>query len=651
MCGIAGFVNSDPRRPADSRLLGRMTGVIEHRGPDDEGFYVNGNVALGATRLSIIDLAGGRQPLSNEDGTVWVAYNGEIYNFLDLRKTLISHGHSFRTKCDTEVLVHAYEEYGLEFVSRLQGMFGFALWDTRRRRLMLARDRVGIKPVYYAQTAAALVFGSEIKSLLEHPEVEAAVAPGALDALMTFEYNPNRASFFAGINKLPAGHYLIMDEGGVGLHEYWDASYSAAPILPLAEAIEELRGSLRHAVSSHLMSDVPLGVFLSGGLDSSAIVALMSESGCRDIQTFSIGFKDGEDYDELAHSSAVARHFGTNHHEFVLEPQAIEILPKLVWHLEEPIADEAALPLYFLAKLARDYVKVVLAGDGGDELFAGYNRYFLYQQVGNYTRLPYSVRKGLVEPAVRALPALNGDGQAAKLIRRAKKLMEVAYQPEERRFSAWNRVLSDDVKSLLYSSTMAGSASSADPFARHQEHFAHSPFGDPISRSQYVDLKSYLVDCLLLKSDKVTAAFSLECRVPLLDSALVDLATSLPASYKYQQGTTKYIFREAMKGLLPESIRTRPKQGFILPFGRWFKDGLMNSAREILLDRRSLQRGYFDPAGLRRFLADGTMDDRRARAVYALIMFETWNRVFIDERSTPKTHRASQHGLALAAGS
>jgi asparagine synthase (glutamine-hydrolysing) len=632
MCGIAGYLYFDRERRGDARLLARMTDRIRHRGPDDTGLFVSENVALGACRLSIIDLAGGHQPLSNEDDTCWVAYNGEIYNFLEVREALIGRGHAFRTKCDTEVIVHAYEEYGLDFVRRLEGMFGFALWDGRTRRLVLGRDRIGIKPLYYARVDGSLVFGSEIKSILEYPGFERKVDLPAFDNLLTFEYNPSAQTVFAGVRKLPAGHLLVAnDSGELRLERYWDLEPRDPEIRDLAEAVERLRAELGRAVKSHLMSDVPLGVFLSGGMDSSTIVALMSRSESGPVKTFSIGFKDGKDYDELAFARAVAEHCHTEHHEFVLEPRAIEIVPDLVWHLEEPIADEAALPLYFLSRAARDHVKVVLAGDGGDELFAGYDRYHLYGVVGRYATLPRMLREGLVEPLIRATPRLDGNGPVARLVRRSKRLLEVAYEPEERRFSAWNLVFTEAHKAQVYSGDLLRAMPAANPFEEHDRHFSGSGFSDPISRSQHVDLKTYLVDCLLMKTDKVTSAFSLECRVPLLDGRLVEYVASLPATYKYRNGRSKHILREALRGLLPPGIVDRRKQGFILPMGRWLESDLMQFAREVLLDRRTLQRGYFDRRGLTALLDGVTAaDDRHARRLYALLLFETWNRVFID---------------------
>jgi len=637
MCGIAGFVHLDKERRADIDLLDRMTACIRHRGPDDTGHHLDGNVALGACRLSIIDVAGGHQPLANEDGSCWVAYNGEIYNFPALREQLIGRGHQFATKCDTEVLVHAYEEEGIDFVTRLQGMFAFALWDRRTRRLVLGRDRLGIKPLYYARVDDTVIFGSEIKSLLQYPRLERRVNLAALDNLLTFEYNPSPETLFGGIWKVPAGHVLIVRDDDCELRRYWvlDAPHGDTP--PLREATTRLRWELGRAVKGHLMSDVPLGVFLSGGMDSSSIVALMSQADAGPVKTFSIGFEDARDYDELAHARAVASHFKTDHHELVMKPAWFDVLPNLVWHLEEPIADEAALPLYFLSAMAKEHVKVVLVGDGGDEIFAGYGRYFWYRTIGRYTMIPRGLRRGVIEPLISTLPPLEGNGSAATLARRARRLVEIAHEPEEMRFSKWNRILHDDAKRALYSSDLLAAAAQASPFDYHQRYFAESPFDDPMSRAQYVDLKTYLVDCLLLKSDKMTSAFSLECRVPLLDPTLVEYAFSLPSSYKYWRSQSKHILREAMRGILPPTIASRRKQGFILPIGTWFKTDLIGFAREVLLDSRTLQRGYFSPAGLRQTV-EGMRggDDRFARRLYALLLFETWNRVFVDRRDEPR---------------
>ena len=632
MCGIAGYLHYEQQRPVDPMLVAGMLQAISHRGPDDQGVYCTRNVGIGARRLSIIDLGGGHQPICNEDASCWVAYNGEIYNFLSLRHNLIARGHTFKTLCDTEVIVHAYEEYGLDFVKYFNGMFAFALWDSSRQRLVLARDRIGIKPLYYAETDRSLIFASEVKSILRYPGFHSAANLNSLDNLLTFEYNPDQESLFLNVKKVPAGNLAIVERGGLRLQRYWDLKEPSGPLPTPAEAVAGVRDKLTEAVSSHLMSDVPLGVFLSGGMDSSSIVALMNQTHTGAIKTFSIGFSDGGDYNELEFARQVAQHFHTDHHEYVLEPRVVDTIPHLIWHLEEPIADEAALPLYHLSSMAKEHVKVVLVGDGGDETFAGYNRYFVYQQVGLYTRLPRLLRKGLVEPMVCALPPQAGNGLAATLTRRAKKLVEVAYQPEEIRFSTWNRVLSDEVKAQLYSKEYREVIDESRPFERHRQAFADSMYNDPISRSQYVDIKTYLVDCLLLKSDKVTSAFSLECRVPFLDGPLLEYVMSLPAHYKYRGQQTKSILREAMRGVLPDSIRLRKKQGFILPFGRWFKSGLLGFAREILLDTRSRQRGYFDAAGLERLLSGQQgMDDRWARAIYALLTFEFWNRMFIDQ--------------------
>jgi asparagine synthase (glutamine-hydrolysing) len=504
VCGIAGYLHHEQQRPVDPVLVSSMLEAISHRGPDDQGVYCTRNVGIGVRRLSIIDLDGGHQPISNEDASCWVAYNGEVYNFLSLREDLVARGHTFKTLCDTEVIVHAYEEYGLEFVQHFNGMFAFALWDSKRQRLVLARDRIGIKPLYYAETDRSLIFASEVKSILRYPGFHSAANPSSLDNLLTFEYNPDQDSLFLNVKKVPAGNLAIVERGELRLRRYWDLQGPSGSLPTPAEAVAGVRDKLTQAVSSHLMSDVPLGVFLSGGMDSSSIVALMSQMHTGAIKTFSIGFSDGEDYNELEFARQVAQHFHTDHHEYVLEPRVVDTIPHLVWHLEEPIADEAALPLYHLSSMAKEHVKVVLVGDGGDETFAGYNRYFVYQQVGRYTRLPRLLRKGLVEPMVGALPPQAGNGLAATLTRRAKKLVEVAYQPEEIRFSTWNRVLSEEVKARLYSKEYREVLDESRPFERHRQAFADSMYSDPISRSQYVDIKTYLVDCLLLKSDKVT---------------------------------------------------------------------------------------------------------------------------------------------------
>ncbi|MBD0325305.1 MAG: asparagine synthase (glutamine-hydrolyzing), partial [Pyrinomonadaceae bacterium] len=559
MCGIAGFIETN--RPSDGEraavVLDRMCRIIRHRGPDDQGAWVKDGVALGMRRLSIIDLKGGHQPLSGCNDAVTIVFNGEIYNYQELQRELEARGHSFRTRSDTETIVHAYEEYGAACVERLRGMFAFALWDARERKLFLARDRVGKKPLYYTLTPrGTLVFGSELKSLLEHPEVEREVSPEALDAYLTLGYVPDPLCILRGVNKLPPGHHLTFPhEGRFALSEYWDFPFDdAEPALPRREEeyVEELRSLLEEAVRVRLISEVPLGAFLSGGVDSSAVVGFMARQMSQRVKTFSIGFHE-DSYNELKYARVAARHFATDHHEFIVTPDICHVVDELVWHCDEPFADSSAVPTYMVSKLAREHVTVALSGDGGDELFAGYTRYDVEQQRRGFNRLPRVVRQNMMRAVSRRLP----HGAWGR-----NYLNNVSLDPVERYLDSVS-IFTDLNKLSLYTSDFGrrlnedGAAHAS--FRFHAERVRKG--AGPLNTLLYLDSKTYLPGDILTKVDRMSMAVSLEARAPLLDHKLVEFVTRLPARLKMRGREGKYIFKRAISGLVPEEILRRPKQG------------------------------------------------------------------------------------------
>ncbi|MGI8567177.1 MAG: asparagine synthase (glutamine-hydrolyzing), partial [Pyrinomonadaceae bacterium] len=514
MCGIAGFV--EQQGAGDAResavVLDRMCRVIAHRGPDDQGTLVKDGVALGMRRLSIIDVAGGHQPISGCDGAVTIVFNGEIYNYRELQRDLEARGHRFQTHSDTEAIVHAYEEYGAACVERLRGMFAFALWDARARKLFIARDRVGKKPLHYTMTpGGTFVFGSELKSLLAHPEVRADINPEALDAYLTFGYVPDPLSIFSGIHKLPPGHHLSFAEGRVKIEEYWDFNYAATEKderRSEEDYLDELRALIDEAVRVRLISEVPLGAFLSGGVDSSTVVAFMARHMDQPVKTFSIGFHE-DSYNELKYARVAAKHFGTDHHEFVVTPDICQIVDELAWHFDEPFADSSAIPTYMVSKLAREHVTVVLSGDGGDELFAGYTRYVVDRKRSGFARLPRAVRQGVMGPLSRRLP----HGALGR-----NYLHNVALDPLDRyidsvsTFTTLNKqhLYTDDFRRQL-NGDEDGAA------AMFRQHAARVGTKEPLDALLYLDSKTYLPGDILTKVDRMTMAVSLEGRVPLLD--------------------------------------------------------------------------------------------------------------------------------------
>ncbi|HJR58578.1 MAG TPA: asparagine synthase (glutamine-hydrolyzing) [Vicinamibacterales bacterium] len=632
MCGIAGFVDRSQgaRKDADFALLHGMCDVIRHRGPDDEGIHVEGGVGLGMRRLSIIDLSTGHQPIHNEDESVWVVFNGEIYNYRALRTELERAGHRFYTASDTETIVHAYEEWGEECFAHFRGMFGIALWDRRTRTLWLARDRAGIKPLHYAEHAGRLFFGSELKSLIAAGAVDGAIDVESLDHYLSFLYTPRDRSIFKGVSKLPPGHLLRWQDGRFTVRAYWQVDVRESFRGTAEDAAQKLRTVLADAVSSHMVSDVPLGAFLSGGVDSSAVVGLMAETSDRPVKTFSIGFDEPE-YDELEHARAVANHFGTDHHEFVVRPDGLSILDQMIEHFDEPFADSSAIPTWYVSEMARRHVTVVLSGDGGDELFGGYDRYLPHPRVERFDRLPIPGRRLL---ASTVWPLLPHGAQGKNFLRHVARDADGRFLDSVALFRA-------DEKAALYTPELRASLGGASAEATLGRRFTRFSALPPHSRMMRFDFETYLPEDVLTKVDRMSMAHSIESRVPLLDNEVIDFAASLPAHFKIHEGRRKHVLKEAVKGLLPPGILDRRKQGFGVPLGMWFRGRLTDVFADILGSARTRQRGYFQPAFLERLVHEHLSGRRdHTLRLWQLLVFELWHRQYIDSPAAPPMRAA-----------
>ncbi len=630
MCGICGVMTFDRQRPVDPSALEAMNQQIVHRGPDDAGFYASGNVGLAMRRLSIIDLKTGQQPVSNEDGTVWLVFNGEIYNHQELRPGLEARGHRYRSRSDTETIVHLYEEYGRDCVQHLRGMFAFALWDTRKRRFFAARDRLGIKPFYYRHTSGEFLFGSEIKALLAYPGVRAELDRAVLPEYLAFGYLAGSKTFFAGIRKLPPGHTLELDEsGGLRIEQYWDLPLAGeAEPKPRSYYVKTYRELLEQCVSSHLMSDVPLGVFLSGGLDSSAVAALMTKIRRSPIESFSVGYAE-EPYSELSYARIVAEHLKSVHHEVrVSRQEFFDALPKLIWHEDEPIVWPSSVALYFVARLARKSVTVVLTGEGSDETLAGYTRYpftLWNARLNRVYRLltPAGLRRwarGAIADSAWLSADLRRKLQHTFLARDGKSWVSFYF---DNFFSAFSEeqatdLLADELRPV--------------PDAAYRDLLAYweKSSGSVLRRMLYTDIKTYLVE-LLMKQDNMSMAASVESRVPFLDHVLVEFATNIPAEFLTRGLAGKWILKAAVEDLLPRSIIYRRKMGFPTPWSGWLAGPQLDVIEKLILEPRSLARGLFKPEGLRRLFAE-----HRARRldhydrIWRLLNLELWHRVFVE---------------------
>jgi asparagine synthase (glutamine-hydrolysing) len=624
MCGICGVVRMNSPARVDEDVLRRMSDTLLHRGPDDGDVFLAGNVGLGHRRLSIIDLSGGHQPMANDDDSVWIVYNGEIYNFLELRAMLEAKGYSFKTKSDTEVILRSYEAFGGACVERLRGMFAFAIWDVREGRLFIARDRVGIKPLYYTVHDGTFLFASEIKALLQWPEVPREIDPVALRQYLQLRYVPGPRTMFRDIFKLQPGHTLTLSRGKITLHEYWDLPLDEAEASAGNDAVEHFRHLLDESVRMHLVSDVPLGVFLSGGLDSSTVVGSMAPL-VDAIQTFSVGYPDGgpgSEMTEFAFARMVAERFGTIHRELELGPDLYwQSLDRLTWHFDEPVADPAAVPLYFLSKRARDFVTVVLSGEGADEMLAGYA---IYQKMLTLERLRRIPGASLGAGLARHMPG-----------RKLRRYLGALGRPLHQRYRGVSSLFSKEESHNLLVSELRVDAHDADLDELHFDRLADL---DPLRQMLYFDMKVWLPDDLLVKADKMTMATSVELRVPFLDHRLLEYAWRLPSDLKLRAGTGKHLLRQAAAGRVPAPILSRSKLGFPVPTRGWFQGQLGGAARQLLLDRGGAFSRLFDAAQLEALL------DRHERGaedfggeIYALVVLALWHRQFIASSSIATT--------------
>lgn len=621
MCGICGMYNLRSREPVSRELIERMTHLISHRGPDDSGVYLAADLGLGFARLSIIDLSGGHQPMSNETGDIWIVFNGEIWNYKTLRKELIEKGHRFRTNSDTETIVHAYEEYGVDCVARLHGMFGFAIWDSPRKRLLLARDRVGKKPLYYTRVDGDFLFASEIKSLLCHPRVKRQVDAQALADFLSVRYVPAPATLFTNIHKVQPGHWLLCEQDTIHEECYWDYTFSKTEQRPVKEYMLGIREHIRRAVEERMMADVPVGAMLSGGVDSSIITGTMSQLTSQRVQTFCVGF-DVPNYSELPYARLAAEHFGTEHHELVVTCSDLsKYWPLLTWHRDEPVSEPSDLGVYLVSKLARQYVKVVLSGEGGDELFAGYPKYVVDWMARYYHVLPAPIRDQLVTPLLDHLPYS---------MRKLKMAARTLSQPAPQRWMNWFGIFNGQLKVDLLSATTKASVDidASRAFSRWLE---INPQRDDLSSMLYLDTKIWLPDNLLMKGDKMTMAASLEGRIPLLDYRLIEYAASIPSNIKIKGLKTKYLLKRAFADFLPDAILTRKKMGFNVPTGTWFREGQRDLIMQLLLSERARSRGYLNAAFVARLVRDHLEGKVNYQAqLFTLASLELWFRVFID---------------------
>ncbi|HEX8709487.1 MAG TPA: asparagine synthase (glutamine-hydrolyzing) [Pyrinomonadaceae bacterium] len=627
MCGIAGIINGNGRA-VDSGVLARMCDAIRHRGPDEEGQYLKGAVGLTMRRLAIIDLKGGQQPIHNRDRTAWIVFNGEIYNYKELREKLEKLGHSFYTNCDTEAIIHAYDEYGADCPKYLRGMFAFAIWDERTQELFLARDRVGKKPLLYCVVNNQLIFGSEFSALLQHPDISREVAPEAIHYYLSFMCVPAPLTAYRAIRKLEPGHSLRFTRTGeLKIERYWQPRFSPKVRLSEEEAGEQAVEILRDAVRVRLMSEVPLGAFLSGGVDSSAVVALMSEASSEPVKTFSIGFEE-QDFSELHHARRVAEHVGAEHHEFIVRPDAMEVLPTLVEHYGEPYADSSAIPTYYVSRETRRHVTVALNGDGGDECFAGYERYAAMRLAERYRRLPGALREGVIKQAFNLLPSSE---LRRSRIRSVKRFLQAASLPPVERYLRWVSVLDRAAKDELYTDDFRRQTATLDPAGWLSPWFAAANGAGVVDASLLADTMTYLPNDLLVKVDIASMAVSLEARSPFLDHHVIEFAATLPERFKLRGLTTKYLLKRVLKKLVPVENLNRPKMGFGVPIGHWFRDRMKKFLGETLLSERALKRGLFKPAEVRRMFELHTRGERDyAHQLWTLLMLELWFERFID---------------------
>src|SRR3989440_232476 len=624
MCGICGVYNAQSGEPVSRQLIEHMTHLISHRGPDDSGAYLDGPVGLGFARLSIIDLGGGHQPMSNETDEVWIVFNGEIWNYKALRKELMEKGHQFRTNSDTETIVHAYEEYGVDCIARLNGMFGFAIWDGPRKRLLLARDRAGKKPLYYTCVDGNLIFASEIKSLLGHPRVRRRADPQALADYLSVRYVPGPATLFANIYKVLPGHWLLCENDTIHEKCYWDFTFGKTERHSVEEYIHGIRQHINRAVEERMMADVPLGAMLSGGVDSSIITGTMSQLMDRPVKTFAVGF-DVPGFSELPYAKLVSDHFGTEHHELLVKCSDLtQYWPLLTWHRDEPVSEPSDLGVYLISKLARQHVKVVLSGEGGDELFAGYPKYLVDWLAKYYHLLPAPIRDQVITTLLDHLP-YN--------MRKLKMAGRVLSEPAPQRWMSWFGIFNGQLKNNLLSESTRANIDN-DSSRVFQRWLEQNPQRDDLSSMLYLDTKIWLPDNLLMKGDKMTMAASLEARIPLLDYKLIEYAANIPSNIKIKPFQAKYLLKQAYADFLPQAILTRKKMGFNVPTDVWFREGQRQLITQLLLSERARSRGFFNEKFVAYLLREHLEGRTNYQAqLFTLASLELWFRVFIDNPS------------------
>jgi asparagine synthase (glutamine-hydrolysing) len=643
MCGICGKVYFDVQRTVTHAELERMSKTLEHRGPDGEGIWTDGYVGLAHRRLAIIDLrAVAGQPMSNEDGSIWVTFNGEIYNFQELRVELAARGHVFRTASDTEVIVHAYEEYGRECLNYFRGMFAFALWDTRAHTLFLARDRVGKKPLYYYKGHDRFVFGSEIKALLADPAVPREPDPVALDHYLALQYIPAPLTAFRGIHKLPAAHWLALHDGHVEIGRYWKLRYTPKRTISMQDAMAELEWHLAEAVRLRLVSDVPIGAFLSGGIDSSAVVAYMANALDSPVRTFSVGFTE-DAFDERPFARLVAERYETAHTELVVDASVAEILPRVVWHYDEPFGDASAVPSYAIAALTRQHVTVVLNGDGGDENFAGYDRYITDRLLHRGDIVPLSFRRAFA----CLLQHLPPGWRQWQPLQKLAKIASIMAETSGYRYARLGGHFTPEARQSLYTDAFQAAVAEADPEGVFEESFAQSDAEDWTDTALNADVNLYLADDLLVKMDRATMAHALEARSPLLDHVLMEYVATLPRSFKLSGLEKKRVLKASLRGLLPDTILDRPKMGFCAPIATWFRGALREMAYDTLLAPRAMQRGYFRPEVVATLLdTHCRREANHAEYLWDLLILELWHQTFADGKdytTSVPTSRPTAH--------
>lgn len=620
MCGIAGIVYNDTQRPVEKSLIEQMCAVIHHRGPDEWGMWSDGQAGIGMKRLRIIDLAGGSQPIHNADKSIWIVFNGEIYNYRELRDDLEKRGYSFYTSSDTETIVHLYEEFGEECVQYLRGMFAFAIWDLKRKRLFLGRDRLGKKPLHYLHDGEKLIFGSEIKSILQHPEVKPEVYRSGVINYLAFGYSLDPDTLFKGINKLPPGHTLTWENGRVTVQQYWNIAYRPDNSKTEQQLLQETEDILSEAIRIRLMSEVPLGAFLSGGIDSSLVVALMALQMGEPVKTFSIGFDDKR-YNELPYARMVAKRYGTDHHEEIVRPDAEEVIPYLIQMFDEPFADSSAIPTYYVSRLARRHVTVVLSGDGGDEMFGGYDRY-LDSEFSSYTdRIPLGIRRPLLGnlagllpesfPGINTMRYLSADKDDRYLLKFTKGI------------SAIHR--------KVFSPELSRESGGTDPTLPLRQLLREVGSHDYITRRQYLDTKTYLPGDIMTKVDRATMFVSLEARAPMLDHKFVEFSGTVPVQYKINGRNTKYLLKQLAYKLLPHEMIDRPKMGFAIPVAQWINAEWKEMSEDLVIGSRAVNRGNFNPGYLNLIMSEHRRGRRdHSYIIWTLMILEMWYRKFID---------------------